>query len=168
MTDAEILDIFEGVKYLYLRDISEPDKQAFNTLAIVAEEAVVNRGGLVMAMPERPELGAVLRGAHPIESIEGCRTFRLYWKNYIAYMVTEEMAASTSPNGESDECYTGKLFRSYSKSYFLEFMNRNTGGRDCKARHYRLVCLDHIIDVASCFPPQIEVIGANTVPLRTQ
>ncbi len=168
MSNPELLDYFEGVKYLHLRGISEPDIDAFNTLAILAEEAVVNREGMARARPESPELDALLKDAHPIESIDGCRMFRLYWKNYVAYMVTEEMAASTSPNGDVDECYTGTILRKYSKSQFLEYINRNTGGRDCDAQHYRLICLDHIIDVASCYPPEIEVTNAEKISLRKQ
>lgn len=168
MFNADVFDQFEGVKYLYLRDILEPDQHAINTLAIVVEEAVINRKRIVGRDKNHPELQTVLQGAHPIEPIEGCRKFRLYWKNYIAYLVTEEMAGSTSPSGHSDEQYTGTLFREYSKSPFLEFINRHTGGRDCEALHYKLICLDHLIDVASCYPPKIEVIVANDTRVYTK
>ncbi len=158
MSDAEIFEQFETVKYLYLREISEPDKNAFNTLAIVAEEAILNQSKAATLRPELAHLKSLLQDAHPIESVEGCRAFRLYWRNYIAYMVTEEMAGSTGPIGGAEECYTGKLFRKYSKSHFLDYIEHNTGGRTRDPQHYRLVCLDHIIDIASCFPPEISVV----------
>ncbi len=63
VTMSELFDHFESVDYLYLRGISEPDNQASNTLAIFAEEAVVNREGIVPARTESPELDSLLQGA---------------------------------------------------------------------------------------------------------
>lgn len=47
MGSTTAVEQLNATKYLYLREISEPDKQTFNNLSIVVEEAVVNYGGSV-------------------------------------------------------------------------------------------------------------------------
>jgi len=79
------------------------------------EEAAVNESAV--AVSDRPELANALAGAHPIESIEGCKKFGLSWKHYLAYLVTEELVGSNAPNGYDDEVYTGKILRAYTKSH---------------------------------------------------
>jgi len=165
MSDITALEQLNSVKYVYLREISEPDINAFNTLRIVVEEAVINYGG-VPNVP--PGLDAILKGAHPIESVEGCKSFQLYWRHYLAYLVTEELIGSNAPNGYADECYTGSILRVYTKSHFRDHIARNTGGHIKEVHHFKLVCLDHLIDVASYFPPEIEVLASERVSLRTQ
>ncbi|MGA2962855.1 MAG: hypothetical protein ABSD96_14350, partial [Candidatus Korobacteraceae bacterium] len=93
-----------------------------------------------------------MKDAHPIEPMQGCKVFRLDWKNYIAYLVTEEMAGSCGPSNE-DECYAGKVLRLYSKSHFLDHIARDTGCHLQPLRHYKLICLNHLIDVVSYFEP---------------
>ena len=115
MPDPSAIEQLNSGKYLCLRHISEPDKTAFNTLRIVVEEAVVNLGGTApQTVSERPELRKVLKGAHPIESVEGCKLFQLDWKHYLAYLVTEELVGSNAAHGYDDESYDGRLFRVYS------------------------------------------------------
>jgi hypothetical protein len=96
-----------STRYVDLRDISEPNKRAFNSLRIVVEEAVVNEAAAVVS--DRPELANLLAGAHRIESVEGCKTFWLTWKHYLAYLVTEELVGSNAPNGYADEVYTARF-----------------------------------------------------------
>lgn len=164
MVDPAAVEQLNSVKYIYLRDISEPGT-ALNTLRLIVEEAVVNYGGRVDA-PQ--ELRSILKDAHPIESVEGCKVFQLDWKHYVAYLVTEELVGSNAANGYDDECYTGKLFRVYSKSHFLDHIARNTGGHVAEVRHYKVICLDHLIDVASYYEPEITILPEPQVPLRTQ
>jgi hypothetical protein len=169
MADSTIIEQLDSVKYLYLREISEADKNAFNTLRIIVEEAVDNYGGTVSStVLERPELQGLLKGAHPIESVEGCKLFQMDWKHYVAYLVTEELVGSNAANGYDDECYEGRLFREYSKSHFLDHISRNTGGHIAELRHYKLICLDHLIDIASYHEPEVTLISAPQVPYRTQ
>lgn len=143
-------DTLNSVKYLYLRAITEPRD---NSLRIVVEEAVDNRGGVVVPNPELPELAALWKDSWPIESIKGCRIFELSWKRYVAYLVTEEMAGSCGDY--KDEIYTGNLFRVYTKSHFLEHLARDTGAHTEPIRHFKLACLNHVIDIASYEPPTI-------------
>src|ERR1700738_4125875 len=94
MMDSAAVEQLNSVQYLYLRELSEPRD---NSLKLVVEEAVVNRSGIVR--PNLPELEAVMKDASPIESLEGCRKFELYWKRYAAYLVTEELVGSNADNG---------------------------------------------------------------------
>ena len=83
MHDKGLQDQLNSVEYLYLRDLSEPRD---NSLQLIAEEAVVNASGVVSELTVMPELANILKGSSPIESVEGCRTFKLYWKRYVAYL----------------------------------------------------------------------------------
>jgi len=113
----------------------------------------------VVVVSNRPELANVLSGAHPIESVEGCKKFQLSWKHYLAYLVTEELVGSNAPNGYIDEVYSGRILRVYTKSHFLDHIMRDTGGHIQEVLHYKLVCLDHLIDidVISYYPPDVKV-----------
>lgn len=109
----ESSDSLNSAKYLYLRELSEPQD---NSLRLVVEEAVVNPAGSTRSShPELPELEEILKGSSPIESTDGCRTFELMWKRYVAYLVTEECGGSCGQ--DADEIYTGNLLRVYTKSH---------------------------------------------------
>ena len=51
------------------------------------------------------------------------------------------------------------LLRVYTKSHFLAFLSRDTGGHIEPILHYKLVCLNHLIDVASYSPPEVRLLG---------
>jgi hypothetical protein len=159
MNDDGPVSQLNSAKYLYLRDLSEPRD---NSLRLIVEEAVANRLAVVRSEPELAsvqDLAHILRDASPIESIEGCRTFELRWKRYVAYLVTEEGVGSCG--SEDDEVYTGRLLRHYSKSHFLDHLARDTGGHMRPLQHYKLICLNHLIDVVSEDPPEIHVVSDN-------
>jgi hypothetical protein len=150
-------ELLSSVPYLYLRRLSEPSD---NWLRLVVEEAISNisaRGQF--PIPENPELSATVKDIWPIEPIKGGMVFELYWKKYGAYLVTEETAGSC---GEyEDEVYRGKTIRGYGKSHFLEHLACDTGGHSDPLRHYKIICLNHLIDVASYAPPEIRLLIAN-------
>jgi len=158
MTHLAAVEQLNSAQYLYLRELSEPHD---NSLKLLVEEAIVNSSGLVKPS-EMPELDAVLKDASPIESVEGCKEFELYWKHYVAYLVTEELVGSNAKDGYDDECFTGKLLRSYSKSHFLAHVAHDTGGHIEPIQHYKLVCLNHLIDVAAYSPPEIRVLASRS------
>lgn len=93
-----------------------------------------------------------------IESADGCRTFELHWRCYVAYLATDECAGSCG--NYDDEIYTGTLLRHYSKSHFLDYPALNTGGHTHTRplQHYKLICLNHLINVASEHSPEIQII----------
>jgi hypothetical protein len=90
-----------------------------------------------------------------IETTDTCRTFELMWKRYVAYLVIEEVVGSCR---HEDEIYTGNLFRVYTKSHFLEYLARNTGGHMNPVLHFKLLCLNHLIDVAAYEAPEFQLI----------
>ena len=148
------LDFLDSAKYLYLRELAEP---CDNSLRLVVQEAVVNPDGLVRPHAELPELAELSKGASPIESTATSRTFELTWKHYVAYLVTEECVGSSGQY--DDEVFSGSLFRVYTKSHFLDHLARDTGGHTEEIFHYKLTCLNHLIDVAAYVPPEVKQVG---------
>lgn len=160
MPNVAEIEQLNSVEYLYLRELLEPRD---NSLKLIVEEAVDNRGGTGRsALLELPELAALRKDAWPIESVEGCRVFELYWQRYAAYLVTEELVGSNAEKGYSDERYTGKILRVYTQSHFLDHVARDTGGHFEPLRHYKLICLNHLIDVVAYAPPEIQVHAAGS------
>jgi hypothetical protein len=153
MSGGAELESLDSVEYLYLRELSEPRD---NSLRIIVDEAVDNRSAPSPVLPGLPEMADILKDSWPIESTVNCKSFELSWKHYIAYLVTEECVGSCG--SYEDETYTGKLLRVYTKSHFLDHLARDTGGHFEPIRHFKLVCLNHLIDVASVTPPEIRVI----------
>ncbi len=152
MSNATAVEQLNSVQYLYLRQLVEPRE---NSLRLVVEEAIVNHASVDSF---HPELDAILKDASPIESVEGCRIFEIYWKSYAAYLVTEELVGSNSVTGYDDENYTGKILREYTRSHFLDHLARDTGGHTDSIQHYKLVCLNHLIDVAAYSRPEVRVV----------
>jgi hypothetical protein len=156
----DIFAMLNLAKHLYLRHISEPRE---NSLRLVVEEAVATepiRSEMHAVHNELPETSKIRAGARPIKSTGICRSFELQWRRYVAYLVSEELVGSCG--NREDELYTGKLFRQYSKSHFLEHLSHDTGGHTAPILHYKLICLNHLIDIASYDPPDIQLI--ETVP----
>jgi hypothetical protein len=123
--------------------------------------------GKVRLESEAPELSALRNDALPIESVEGCRAFELMWNRYVAYLVTEEMVGSCGTY--EDENSSGKLFRVYTKSHFLDHLDRDTGAHSDPIRHFKLTCLNHLIDIASYEVPSIRLLEPIAeVPPRIQ
>ena len=145
------LNSLDSVEYLYLRELTEPRD---NSLRLIVQEAVVNPSGFTRPRPELPEFTDL----SPIESTAACRTFELTWKRYVAYLVTEECVGSCGRY--DDEVFTGKLLRVYTRSHFLDHVTRDTGGHTEEVLHYKLTCLNHLIDIAAYSPPEIKQVGA--------
>jgi hypothetical protein len=142
-------DSLNSVKYLYLRELKEPRD---NSLRLIVDEAVLNHSGTVH-LPGLPDLSEIVTNAAPIETIEGCKSFELYWKHCAAYLVTEEIVGLRG--AYDDEVFTGSIFRVYTKSHFLEHLARDTGCHSEPILHYKSICLYHLIDVASYASPEI-------------
>lgn len=156
MTEStEIIALLDSAQYLYLREITEPRD---NTLRVVVQEAISNRANSgSTTLPGIPDY--LLVNAAPIESTDACKTFVLTWPRYIAYLVTEEGVGSCGKY--EDETFTGRLFRQYDKSHFLEHISCDTGGHFESYRHYKIICLNHLIDIVSTLPPEVEVIEGD-------
>jgi len=160
MGDSSEVESLNSSKYLYLRELAEPKD---NSLRITVDEAIANR---VERLPaSAPGSNDALKDYHPIEHTRDCKGFELTWKHYIAYLVTEECVGSCGDY--QDEMYTGKVFRVYSKSHFLEHLARDTGGHTQPIHHYKLICLNHLVDVASYSPPAIRALASGSEQDRT-
>ena len=153
MAPTKELDSLDSAQHLYLRELNEPRD---NSLRLVVQEAVANRDGAVPSRPGLPTTKELWVGCSPIESTESCRTFELRWERCAAYLVTEECVGSCGQY--DDEVFTGRLFRVYTKSHFLEHLARDTGGHTEGIVHYKLTCLNHLIDVAAYGPPEVKQI----------
>ena len=144
-------------QYLFLRSLRE---YGINQLELIVEEAIVNegmRGKLTLSQSYLPnELSFLLDGAAPIESVDGCQSFRLYWKRYAAYLVTEECVGSCGKY--EDESFQGDKLRLYSSSHFLEHLSRDTGGHTAPLMHYKIICQNHLVDVAAEQGPEVKMI----------
>jgi hypothetical protein len=152
---VEVAAQLDCAKYLNLVSIQI---HGISQLEIVVQEAIENsekRGPFWGS--ERPELAILLQAAVPIESTEVCASYRLYWKNFTAYLVTEECVGSCG--NYDDEIFEGKVFRLYNQSHFLKHLSLDTGGQVYPLIHYKIICLNQLIDVASEEPPAIEVIS---------
>lgn len=152
-----MISMLDRAEYLYLRHISEPSQ---NSLRLVVEEATANRSKMGEASALAGQFSEILKDASPIEATEGCRTFELIWDRYVAYLVTEEVVGSAGDH--EDEVYTGNVFRVYSKSHFLDHLGRDTNGHTEPLTHYKLICLNHLIDVASYRPPEIRLLDTKS------
>jgi hypothetical protein len=151
---GEELQLLNSAKYLFLRALSEPRD---NSLRLLVDEAVVNRAeSALVGSKDSPREQAIYSEFSPIELVEGCKQFELSWQSYVAYLVTEEMAGSCG--FYEDENYTGTLFRIYTKSHFLDHVSRDTGGHTDPVQHFKVICLNHLIDVAAYAPPRIRVL----------
>jgi hypothetical protein len=154
--EEEIISLLNQAKYLYLRQISEPEE---NSLRLVVEEAIADRTETVSTPDPTSPFAQILKGASPIKSVEGCRVFELRWSRYIAYLVTEEGVGSGG--SDQDEVYSGNLLRVYTKSHFLDHLSRDTGGHFEPILHYKLICENHLIDVASYSPPEVRLLESG-------
>ena len=150
--EDEVISLLNQAKYLCLRHISEPE---VNSLHLIVEEAIADRTETVSTPDPASPFAEIRKGGTPIKAVEGCRTFELQWSRYVAYLVTEEIVGSGG--SDEDEVYTGNLLRVYTKSHFLDRLARDTGGHFEPILHYKLICQDHLIDVASYSPPEVRL-----------
>jgi hypothetical protein len=95
-----------------------------------------------------------------IGSDHTCRKYRIIFKDYLAYLVTNEIVAG----GDDAEQFVGRLLRIYSKSAFLDYVASTTNGAidvlgSCT--HYEVVTLNQIIDVAATREPEIEIVPST-------
>lgn len=132
-----------GRRYFYLEEIEEPKD---NTLRIVVVEAATQG-------PEEtiPSLQITARAIDPIP---GKKPIELFWEEYIAYAVRNESYA-ISEEGQSP---LESMLSERSGTAFLAFVAKSTLATNefpGPFKHWELVCLNHVIDVASTTPPII-------------
>ena len=150
------VSLLEQSKYLYLRQLTEPRE---NSLRIVVEQAIADRSAPGPMLDYASPLQEISRDASPIRSTPECKTFELIWDRYVAYLVTNESVSSGDPDKE--EAYSGNVFREYTKSHFLKHLSRDTDAHFEPVHHYKLICLNHIIDIASYRPAKVRLLEST-------
>jgi len=151
MAESSLIEEIDSCKNLFLTGISEPET---NSLRIVLSE------GRVSETEETWDVaGVAIPGIRSIDITAQSRRFEIFWSCYISYAVRDESYCSW----DKEEEWVGTSFRIYSKSKFLDFVGNGTFASaeyPGPFKHYEIVCLDHIIDVASEEPPIIRAVGA--------
>ncbi len=79
---------------------------------------------------------------------------RFYFHNNIYFNIRDDSA----PGYSEDDQGEGKTFQRLLKSELLTLHKNRCAGSNLK--HYRIVCLNEILDIVSCEPPEI-IIGIN-------
>ncbi len=83
---------------------------------------------------------------------------QLVFDDYVCYFVTNESFARADPT----EASVGASFRRCRASLLLEYVKKTTCACDAfpgAYLHYRIVCVDHIVDVVSTSEPIIELVS---------
>jgi len=94
---------------------------------------------------------------YPLITDKRLPIIQIDFKSYISYSITNESFTVWDDYEE----FEGKAFRIYSKSRFLDYIGTHTiASSDYPGtiRHFGMVCLDHIVNIASnVHPMTIEV-----------
>jgi hypothetical protein len=139
-------------EYLFVREFSDVDR---GTLRLIVDEGVP-------VLPSRSHfIGETeIKDCTPIRHTQAARSFELIWDWYVAYSVRNESYVEQNP----DELFTGKRFRIYSKSHFLDYVARSIfAGPEHPGpmKHYGVCCENHVIDVVSANAPLISKLPTN-------
>ena len=155
-TLAELTQIIDSCYTIFVREISEPQE---NVLRLVLREAEVRSETVSHKIG-----GTVIESLHPVEPTERSRTFELTWKQYIAYSVRNESFASRDDNSEVRA--SGRLFRTYSKSHFLDFVSRATIASEQypgPVTHFCVASENHVVDIVSTLLPEMQILRAGSL-----
>jgi hypothetical protein len=135
-------------QYLYLTSIGEPEENALR-LVIEAARVQTNAQPVDSALPARGE-------GHPIIVDETAPAWEVVFHGYVSYAVFDESYALPAVH---DEQWSGaNLFRTYSKSRFMEYVRSATLADDeypGPLAHYEIICLNHVIEIVTWHAPDI-------------
>jgi hypothetical protein len=157
----ELADALDSCHSLFLREIWEPED---NVLRLAVQETFVNPKA-----ETRTVCGTPIENVHRVESTAVSRIFELTWNQYIAYGVTNE--SFCSPDDERVERSSGRLFRTYAKSPFLEYISRASFASAQYPGPFTHICIVtemHIIDVVSTQAPEIRLLLASDLATRSR
>ena len=144
---SELLKHFDDInscKYLYLKEISEPED---NSLRVIIEEAAEGNESEIAS-------GAGLSGNEIVVTNES-QVFEIYFDSYIGYSVVDESLALP----DDSEVFDGRVFCVYEKSNYLDYLGKASFASEDHPGpfvHYGFNCLNHIIDIASADEPEIK------------
>jgi hypothetical protein len=146
--------MMDDCAYLFATDIRELEEL---TLGLTIVEAKPQAP--ITTVDEQDPLGFLQLGAHPIQADDTCRVFQVVFNrnHMVSYTVLNE---SYGKAPEASEAFTGKIFRVFSRSHLLDFMERTTIASvqyPGPLMHFEIVCENHIVDVICTAPPAISV-----------
>ena len=147
-----MIEQLDKCKWLFLREISEPED---NSLRLLIEEARASDVSENMTIDN-----VTLQGLRKIEHDDSCRTFEVTWDTYICYSVVNESYVNSDKPGT----YTGQRVRSYSESPFLEYIRNATfASADYPGpyKHIAVLCENHIVEVAATVEPCVRLVKAG-------
>jgi hypothetical protein len=150
LTSMNLIEQIEGHEFLYLTEIGELD---VNVLRLVIDEAKADSETRDIVVGE-----TVISGARPIVSDSSCHRYEIIFGSYVAYSVRNESYTV----GDEAEQFTGRLYRKYSQSRFLEFVRTASIASDDYPGpliHHGIICEDHVVDVASVDEPEVRMLG---------
>lgn len=130
-------------------DLVKIEEPGLNSLRLVIAELAPS---LRSDTPPPP-----VEGAHLIEHGSRDRLFEVRWSRYVSYNVLNESYAGW----QTAEEYVGNSFRLYAKSHYLDFLKTapNIGHLAPDYKHWRILCVNHIIDVAAGVEPNVARYG---------
>lgn len=138
-----MIEFPKGRRYFYLEEIGEP---ADNTLRIVVVEAA--------AQGPETEVPNLQITAREITPISDQKPIEIFWEEYIAYSVRNESYAIP----EEGQPPLQSMLSERTDTAFLAFVAKSTLATNeypGPFRQWELVCLNHVIDVASTSAPII-------------
>ena len=153
----ENANLIDACKYLYLRLLEEPEA---NALRLIIEE--VTGGDLLDADDIAPVSAPDTFGAstRTVDPSRVGRVFEVNWRSYIAYFVRNESYARAEPKGNGK----GRVFIKHTRSSYLDYLSGATLASDLfpaifprPIGHWAILCLNHAVDVASIYEPEITV-----------
>ena len=150
MIDPDLAAEIESCSYLCLREVREPKE---NSVLLVLDEAIIGSPAPDIVIGDK-----TLTDLRSIEIAPNSRAFELFWDKYIAYSVRRESFALP---GVDEEITSGHWICEYKKSHFLDYLAKATWGDSDypgKLIHVGVLCLNHVVDVASTEPPKIRLL----------
>lgn len=155
MSLTERIDKSYGLYVRYVAQIGDHELVVFFSEARVNEdehqEMTFNKG---------TENEVSLTGMKPIVSDELCQKYKATFKRFLVYQSLEESCIAW----DDEEIFEGKLFRTFSKSRFLDHIESHMiiswyqEQPDMRYAHYQIAGLDFIVDVIAQKPPLIEAV----------
>ena len=144
--DLKYFDDINSCKYLYLKEICEPED---NSLRLIIEEAVED---------DEPEaIGGTGLSGKGIQVTSESRVFEIYFDSYIGYSIIDESLALP----DESEVFEGRMFCVYEKSNYLDYLKKVSFATEYHpgpSVHYGFNCLNHIVDIVSADEPQIRLL----------
>jgi hypothetical protein len=152
------IEALRSCKYLFLHSIAEAEGEG---LVLVLHEAASDGSPGIdsIAQEAMPEIRKILSESTTIAHGPGCKVFRLRWSRYIGYSVENESYSSPEPESSQSQ---GRLLVEFTSSVYLSYLKQATFASDDYPgpfKHWAVHCLDHIVNVASQDPPEVNVVG---------